>query len=357
MANIHNDASNYYFSGQGVVLIASKNATTGLPGPFVALGNCSSLKISPATTVLDHKGSQDGQRAIDARIITEVKNNVEVTIENWSSSNLALALRGTVTTVPAGTVVSEAVTGYCGGVTALAHINVSSVVLTQTLGAQVLTQYTTAGTAYDYQVDLDAGSFQLNNPTVTGVPVATLGAVPTAVTVGATTVFTVPNGLLFNVGDIVYCYGFTGANASTLNNLSFAVTATSSTSVTLNVLTTAMTITTAAGSRLFDVTSPPSTVPCTVAYTYGAQYQMDSYNAAQANVQLRFEGLNTAAASAAGTFDPVVVDVFSFNTEPLKELSLISDTFGQFVLQGIALADPTQPLGQSKFFRIRKLKS
>src|SRR6202042_1560762 len=97
---------------------------------FRPLGNVSDLKINVATTVVDHKGSQDGQRAIDARLQTETKATATITLESWIAANLAKALRGDATTLPAGTVSSEAVTGYGGLVVGLQHINISSLVLT-----------------------------------------------------------------------------------------------------------------------------------------------------------------------------------------------------------------------------------
>lgn len=66
-------------------------------------------------------------------------------------------------------------------------------------------------------------------------------------------------------------------------------------------------------------------------------------------IAVRFEGLNTADGNS-----PVVVDLFKFSVDPLKELSLISDTFGSFQLEGALLYDATQTAG-SKFFRMRKL--
>ncbi len=354
--NAHNDAANFYYSGQGVVMIAPRNPTTGGPqGPYIAVGNCSSLKISLATTVIDHKGAQDGLRAIDKRLITEIKANVEVVLESFTSANLAQALQGAKSVVPAGSVTAELSSGYVGGVTPFANINVSSPVLTNTLSSTVLTGFTAAGVAYDYTVDLDAGSYQLNNPVVSGVSPVSTGVVPTAITVGTTTVFTVPTGSVFNVGDTVYVYGATGTNAATVNNLAFLVTATTATSVTLNAVTTALTITVAAATRLLDVTSGVYACPVSAAYTYSVQYQVDALTLGLQEFCLRFEGLNTVNVSTTGIASPVVVDIFRFSSEPLKELSLISDTFDSFTLDGIAISDPTRPVGTSKFFNARQL--
>jgi hypothetical protein len=39
----------------------------------------------------------------------------------------------------------------------------------------------------------------------------------------------------------------------------------------------------------------------------------------------------------------------------LRELALISDTFGQFVLEGTVLKDATRPPGMSAYFQVKKL--
>jgi len=66
---------------------------------------------------------------------------------------------------------------------------------------------------------------------------------------------------------------------------------------------------------------------------------------------LRFEGLNTVEENS-----PVIVDVFRFSNDPLKELALLSDTFGQFVIEGSVLKDDTR-LSGSNYFSIKKLKT
>lgn len=83
-------------------------------------------------------------------------------------------------------------------------------------------------------------------------------------------------------------------------------------------------------------------------FTYGDQKRVDSLTVGAPTKYMRFEGLNTADSNA-----PVVVEVFKFLTDPLKELSMISDGIQQFVLEGSVLADNLQTTG-SKYFRILK---
>ncbi|CAH0446249.1 hypothetical protein LMG9673_04774 [Ralstonia pseudosolanacearum] len=53
---------------------------------------------------------------------------------------------------------------------------------------------------------------------------------------------------------------------------------------------------------------------------------------------LRLEGLNTAQGNA-----KVLVELYRVAFDPLKELSLISDDYNKFEIEGSLLADPTKP--------------
>ena len=88
----------------------------------------------------------------------------------------------------------------------------------------------------------------------------------------------------------------------------------------------------------------------TVNYSYGEQYLVSSLTRPITDNWLRFEGLNTIESNS-----PVIVDVFRFSNDPLKELALLSDTFGQFVIEGSVLKDDTRLHG-SNYFSIKKLK-
>jgi len=65
-----------------------------------------------------------------------------------------------------------------------------------------------------------------------------------AITVGATTALTTVAAHNLNVGDKVYCKGFAGADAATLNTLTFTVqTVPTTTTLTIDAVTTGLTIT------------------------------------------------------------------------------------------------------------------
>lgn len=262
------DAANFYYSGQGVVMIGVKDPVTGQPQGLRPLGNVTDMKVTIATTVIDHKGSQDGQRAVDKRLQTETKATASITLDNWISQNLAKALRGDWTLVPGGSVVNEAVIAYEGMVSSLKHINVSGVIVKQ--GATTLTIYTDGVAAWDYKLNAAAGSIMMND----GVAVAFAGFVP-----------------------------------------------------------------------LSPASGP---MPLTVSYNYATQYLDDALTEPLTDSWLHFEGLNTVDANS-----PVIVDIFRFSNDPLKELALLSDTFGQFVLEGAVLKDDTRLTG-SKYFSVKK---
>lgn len=327
-----------YYSGQGVVLIGKRDAN-GNPKGLRSIGNVSDLKITVATSVIEHKESNTGQRSIDLRLTTETKASMNFTLENYEHQNLAEALRGVSALIPGATITDQAGTAYPGMVTGLGKLKLSAVSIKQ--GAQALTAYTNEVTAWDYKVNTEAGSVMFNDG-LGGLAQDKLGAVITAVTVGATTVLTVPNS--FAAGDYVTPRGLTGADAAFLNNLSFRATAADATTVTLAAVTTGKVITTAAGSRL---TGPAMAVLST--FTFADQYQVEALTEGPEELFMRFEGLNTADDNA-----PVVVEVFRFLSDPLKELSLITDTVQAFVRDGTVLADASRPSG-SKFFTVQKM--
>lgn len=330
------DNTNYYFSGQGVVLLGDRDAN-GNPAGLIEVGNVSSLKIAVATSVLEHKESQTGQRAIDLRLTTETKANLSMVLENFNASNLASALRGSFSQKDSAAVTAEAITGYWGKITPLSNMKVSAVAVKR--GATTLTAYSNDATPYDYKLNTDGGSIKLNDGSVTALSAnATIGGlVPSAVSVGATTSITVTSTAA--VGSYVAVSGFAGADAALLNNKAHKVLTNSGTVLTVATNTVGKTIT--IGTPLLVADGGALTVD----YTYASQYLVDPLTLGAPEKWMRFEGLNTADNNA-----PVVVDIFRFLTDPLKELMLIGDTVNNFTLDGNVLADGGRTSG-SKFWR------
>ena len=249
-----------YYSGQGALLIAERDAATGKPKGYSHVGNVPDLKLTISVSVDEHKESTTGQRAVDKRRTTETKVGVSATLESLNKENLAKALRGTASTVAAGSMVDEPVTAYLGKTVALSHVKVSSVVV-----KDAATGLITYEADKNYTVNPEAGS--------------------------------------------------------------------------INILTAAEQTARGASASIADEDD------LEVSYSYAAQETVEAMTEAAKDYCLRFEGLNTAEDNKA-----VVVEIFKFSSDPLKELALISDSLGQMTLEGSAQADLTRTSG-SKYFR------
>jgi hypothetical protein len=346
------DGNNYYFSGQGVVMIGDRDAT-GKPKGLIPVGNVSALKLGLAATTLEHKESQTGNRATDLRLITELKSSLQMTIENFSSEGLANALTGGVTNLAAGSVTAEAPKLYAGKVIPLANIRVSAVVVSH--GATALTLYTNETTPYDYMLNADAGSIKLNDgASVLQTANMTLGSTitaPTTVTVGSTTLLTWAAGpptevVNAGVGGYLSLNGFSGADAALLNLKAHKITA-------INTVAHTVTLATNTAGKTITIGTPLITADgeaLDIDYSYTAQNRVDAMTVLSAEKYMRFEGLNTADGG-----NPVIVEVFRFIVDPLKELALIGEGIGPFVLDGNVLSDSMQVTG-SKFFKVTMLR-
>ena len=344
------DVTSQYYSGQGVVMIGLRDVN-GNPIGLRPLGNVSELKIAVATTIVDHKNSQDGQRAIDKRLQTEVKPTVSITIDNWIAVNLSKALRGSPSTIPAGNATAESHSFAPGLVTGLKYIDIDTVVLKQ--ASTSLTAYTAVGATWDYKVNADAGSIMLNDGTQDG---------GYAVFEPTANALVLTSADASDGGDAVYHGTITGGAAGALAGQYFDIAGFAASGAVNNgtgllcVDSTALTLTVRKADAIDEThagtaTSEETTGIYTLAvdYAYGAQKLTDALTQPLSDVWLRFEGLNTVAENA-----PVVVDIFRFSTDPLKELALLSDTFGQFVIEGAVLADYSRTVG-SKYFSVKSL--
>lgn len=335
------DRSTKYYSGQGVVMLGERSAA-GQGINLKPLGNVTDLKINTTTSTLEHKEAQSGQRAVDFRLTTETNVKCSLTIENFARDILALAMRGSYTDTPAGSVTGEAISGYPGSVAPFAKIKASAVAVKR--GAAALTLYSNDTTPWDYKLNADAGSIQLNDGSVTVVDkITTGGTAPTAITVGATTSITVANTAA--VGDYAVITGLSGADAALVNGKWFKIVTATASIITLDVDTTGKTITIG--------TTPLSAfsgVALLADYSYAAQVKVDALTAAAPEKFLRFEGLNTLDGNK-----PVIVEIFKFVLDPAQEFSLISgEQAAQLTIEGSILADTLQSSG-SQFYRERAL--
>ncbi|WYC17930.1 major tail protein [Vibrio phage vB_VneS_J26] len=149
-----NNIESYYYSGQGVVMLAEYDQNNALLG-YRPIGNVSSLSIGIETTRTEHRESQTGARGIDRVITTEVNANVSMTVENFIQENLALGLYGSTATEAAKTdIEQQPKPRILGTVEALDGINVSNLVVSDTINTPSITYVE----GENYRLNPDAGS-------------------------------------------------------------------------------------------------------------------------------------------------------------------------------------------------------
>lgn len=146
--------ANYYYSGQGSLLVAKRDPATGKPLGFLPIGNVPDLSLDIAVSKKEHKESESGDRLLDLTLVTEKKGTFKFKLENLSLDNLAMGLYGEAATVALGTVVAENVTVYKGKRMPLNHPNVSAVIVKD--DADLITYV--AGT--DYILDAKNGTLE-----------------------------------------------------------------------------------------------------------------------------------------------------------------------------------------------------
>lgn len=358
------DPANYYFSGQGTVLIGERTAA-GKPAGLVPVGNVSDLKIAISTSVLEHKESYTGSRGIDLRLTQETKATLSATLESFNAYNLALALRGDTSARGAGTATTEPLTVWYGKVLPLAYPNLTAAPSAVRQGTQALVAYVNDSTAWDYKYNAAAGSIQFNDGQNGN---AAASALATTANAGATALstpfassavsggvaqltltFATAPGSAADIGKKCMVQVLTGTDAALINGRAWTIVARTATTLVLD-------ISGAKGNQAVTVTGAASSFAAIeggagdITYTYGASTLVNALSVGEQSRWLRFEGLNTADSN-----NLVVVDIFKFTVDPLKELALISEGLGQIVLEGNVLADPLQTTG-SKFFKMAQIR-
>lgn len=146
-----------YASFQGRVFLGKRDAD-GLPIEVRSPGNVAELKLSLKTDVLEHFESQTGQRSLDHRLVKQKSATVNLTIEEFTKENLALALYGNHVVGTAGTVTAEPLGAgplLVGDRYFLAHPKVTNLVLKDSAATPVTL---TLGT--HYTADTDFGAIQ-----------------------------------------------------------------------------------------------------------------------------------------------------------------------------------------------------
>lgn len=127
-----------YFLGQGRVLIGAINAA-GVVLALRWLGDVSDLKISLKTDTIKNKENYSGQRSTVKNITIGKEATVDLTLEELSQENLALALYGKSMLINSGSVTGEVlpIGLVAGDQVALKYMQVNAVMITDSSGTPV----------------------------------------------------------------------------------------------------------------------------------------------------------------------------------------------------------------------------
>ena len=148
--------ANYYYSGQGSLLMAERDTVTGKPKGFIKVGNIPELTLDIEIDKFEHKESETGSRSLDLTYPKEKRGKFKFKLENLNLDNLAVGFYGTSAAVVGASIVDEVVMAYLGKIVTLAHPNVSAVVVKD--AATGLITYTAGD---DYILDAAHGSLEL----------------------------------------------------------------------------------------------------------------------------------------------------------------------------------------------------
>lgn len=160
-------AKNYYYSGQGSLLMAERDPVTGQPGGFLRIGNVPELTLNIEVTKFEHKESESGARLVDLSLVTEKKGTFEFTLENLNLDNLAMGLWGDKTSVTGGTIATgspeELKLGKFveGALYALNNPKVSSVVIKDSTGTTTYIEQSLPSVTGDYILDANNGTIEV----------------------------------------------------------------------------------------------------------------------------------------------------------------------------------------------------
>jgi len=198
------------YRGQGKVWMGTRDAN-GNPQNLRWVGNCPEAKVGLELTTIEHKESWSGQNLTDARMDTEKKASLSLTLESIQKENLQLCFRATIATVAAGGAITGEVLG--GGVSTLA---VGDLLRFTKRAATAVTIKDSTGTpktlvaGTNYRLNATAGAIEILDLT-TGGPF--VGPLKADYTPGATTEMG-----LFTQGSVPYYFFIEGLNTADSNN-------------------------------------------------------------------------------------------------------------------------------------------
>lgn len=143
-----------YFLGQGKVFVGGRDAA-GAPDNLVFAGDISSASMTPNIDTVETKENVTGQRATAVSIQTGVEYQLSIAFRSMKPEHAAVWMQGSNTVKAGASVTDEAVTASLGGFVPLAHVKVSSVVVTGAGGTPTYVADT------DYKVHADEGLLEI----------------------------------------------------------------------------------------------------------------------------------------------------------------------------------------------------
>lgn len=303
---------NYYYSGQGSLLTATRNALTGKPEGFIRIGNIPDLTLDIEVQKFEHKESESGSRLQDLSIIKEKKGKFSATLESLNLANLALGFYGADSSVTGATVASETVKAFLDKRCPLAHPDVSAVTV--------------------------------------NAPATTLFTVTTAYLLNALVRPITPNGHYYKVTTA----GTTAGTEPTWPTSGGTVTSGTVVFTDMGTMVKVLNVDYELEAKYGHII-PLTTGSITegeeldVAYTYAGYGNLEAFTTASSPERwLRFMGLNTIDDTG------VIIDLYRAQFDPLTGYGLINEELGSLKLTGSLLADPFITVG-SKFFRQWKI--
>lgn len=139
-----------FWRGQGPLLLSPRDSS-GNPTGFVFVGDVESVEGQPNVSRRNIKENVSGQRNTAASFITEQETAITINLKSAKPAHLAEVLQADLTTKTAASVTDEAVTASLDKFIQLAHIKVTSVVVTDSTGT------TTYVADTDYVLHADEG--------------------------------------------------------------------------------------------------------------------------------------------------------------------------------------------------------
>lgn len=150
-----------YFSGQGEIMLAKIDNTTGAVGAYRKIGNVPEFSIEMDSDQVDHNESTSGQRTKDFVLLRAKSMTLSGNIEDWTEDNVAWATNGRIKQITGGAKTGELSPAglTVGGIWALKGQKVTALTITDSTGSPVTVD------PADYTLDADFGTVTMKSVT------------------------------------------------------------------------------------------------------------------------------------------------------------------------------------------------